>query len=288
MKAALDLGRKLGEGLKLSLPNLSLKGITGERLGSSTGSSLEFQDYRDYQPGDDLRRLDWAAYARSDKLTVRLYREEIQPRVDILSDTSISMTIPEASGKAETAIALAGVFAEAAFKAETAVSWKGFGNGWNTFFQASNSFPQAFELPQWDGGFSIDEEFSRKIPSLANKGIRICISDFLWQVPPEIPLRRISESASEVILIAILSEEELNPSFSGPSTLRDAESPETLDLMIGETEKKAYMERLNNHLNMWEDIAFSQGARFCLIKANPENNMPDISPLVNSGILEWF
>ena len=38
-----------------------------------TGESMEFMDHREYQPGDDLRRLDWAAYARSDKMIVKLY-----------------------------------------------------------------------------------------------------------------------------------------------------------------------------------------------------------------------
>ena len=58
-----------------------------------TGSSLEFQEYREYTPGDDIRHLDWAAYGRSDTLMVRLYREEISPRTEILCDASRSMSV---------------------------------------------------------------------------------------------------------------------------------------------------------------------------------------------------
>ena len=68
---------------------------SGERLGAGTGSSLEFQDYRPYAPGDDLRHVDWAAYARSEVLAVRLYREEVAPRIDLVLDISRSMAVTE-------------------------------------------------------------------------------------------------------------------------------------------------------------------------------------------------
>src|SRR5262252_5809480 len=80
---------------RLSMPRTPLGGRVGERLGSGTGSSLEFQDYRPYAPGDDLRHVDWAAYARSDVLTVRLYREEVAPRLDLVLDVSRSMAVTD-------------------------------------------------------------------------------------------------------------------------------------------------------------------------------------------------
>src|ERR671911_2948414 len=75
------------------MPRTHLGGRIGERLGSGTGSSLEFQDYRSYTPGDDLRHVDWAAYARSELLAVRLYREEVAPRIDLVLDISRSMAV---------------------------------------------------------------------------------------------------------------------------------------------------------------------------------------------------
>src|SRR5438552_15467907 len=80
---------------RLSMPRAPAGGRLGERLGSGTGSSLEFQDYRQYAPGDDLRHVDWAAYARSEVLTVRLYREEVAPRIDLVFDLSRSMAVTE-------------------------------------------------------------------------------------------------------------------------------------------------------------------------------------------------
>ena len=61
---------------RLAIPRSPVAGRLGERIGSGTGSSLEFQDYREYTAGDDLRHVDWSAYARSEVLTVRLYRQK--------------------------------------------------------------------------------------------------------------------------------------------------------------------------------------------------------------------
>jgi uncharacterized protein (DUF58 family) len=77
---------------QLGLPRTPGSGRSGELLGRGTGTSLEFQEYREYMPGDDIRHLDWSAYARSDSLMVRLYREEISPRMDVLLDVSRSMS----------------------------------------------------------------------------------------------------------------------------------------------------------------------------------------------------
>ncbi len=285
LNKSLTEGRKSGAALRLSFSHQKLRGGMGGKLGSGIGNSLEFQDYREYHPGDDLRRLDWAAYARSDKLTLRMYREEIQPRVDIISDTSTSMNAPD-SAKSRASVFLAGLFAEAAFRSEASAAWWGFGNGWKSFFRASNSFPENAELPIWEGGFTLDEEFARKIPRLSTKGIRICISDFLWETPPEIPLKRLADGAAEVILAATLSTEELNPPLYGPSTLCDAETAGKLDMMIGPAEKEAYLKRLDTHIDLWKDTAASMGIKFCLIEAKP-NEPPDISPLLKANALEW-
>ena len=86
-------GRQAGLRYALSLPRIAPTGLTGAQLGHRPGSSLEFMDHRDYQPGDDLRRIDWSAYARTDRLTVKLYREEVSPHLDIMLDGSRSMNL---------------------------------------------------------------------------------------------------------------------------------------------------------------------------------------------------
>lgn len=55
------------------------------------GISVEFSEYRDYQPGDDLRHLDWQLYARSNRLCIKKYTQETNVRVYVVIDTSASM-----------------------------------------------------------------------------------------------------------------------------------------------------------------------------------------------------
>jgi uncharacterized protein (DUF58 family) len=56
------------------------------------GFSVEFSDYRNYQPGDDLRHLDWRLYARTDRLCIKRYMQETNVRFYVLCDTSASMS----------------------------------------------------------------------------------------------------------------------------------------------------------------------------------------------------
>jgi uncharacterized protein (DUF58 family) len=87
-------GRIDGRGLRFLLPRRALRGGIGSRLGTRAGESLEFQDYRDYTPGDDLRNLDWTVLARTEREVVRVRREEVAPVVEVFRDRSASMDTP--------------------------------------------------------------------------------------------------------------------------------------------------------------------------------------------------
>src|SRR5262245_21121291 len=63
----------------------------GQWRSRASGSSVEFSDYRTYAPGDEFRRIDWNAYARLERLFVRLYRAEEDLALSIILDTSASM-----------------------------------------------------------------------------------------------------------------------------------------------------------------------------------------------------
>ena len=81
----------------LAVPRGGPVNRTGSTLGARAGSSLEFRDYRGYEPGDDLRHVDWNAYARTDQLSVKLFREEVSPHLDVLIDGSRSMALASRS-----------------------------------------------------------------------------------------------------------------------------------------------------------------------------------------------
>src|SRR5215216_6765820 len=65
--------------------------ISGMHRSPLHGVSVEFADYREYAPGDDLKRLDWRAYARSNRHFIKQYEEESNLRATIFVDASASM-----------------------------------------------------------------------------------------------------------------------------------------------------------------------------------------------------
>ncbi|WP_169832341.1 DUF58 domain-containing protein, partial [Corallococcus exiguus] len=82
---------RLAPGLSLALPRLPQRGRVGEVRATSAGSAMELHDFRAYQPGDDLRQLDWNAVARTGELVLRVRQDEVSPRVEVLLDGSRSM-----------------------------------------------------------------------------------------------------------------------------------------------------------------------------------------------------
>ena len=77
--------------LMLAMKGRASGGAGGARRSRQTGSSAEFSDYREYIPGDDIRRIDWNAMARFDKIFLKLFMEEQESAVTVLLDGSGSM-----------------------------------------------------------------------------------------------------------------------------------------------------------------------------------------------------
>src|SRR5436305_4002359 len=105
-------GERAGARYALGLPRRLRQGAAGTHPGGRSGSSLEFKEHRDYQPGDDLRHVDWNAYARSDLLIVKQFHEEVNPCLDVVLDGSRSMALPR-SAKVQAALGLAALFTTA-------------------------------------------------------------------------------------------------------------------------------------------------------------------------------
>ncbi|NPC85694.1 DUF58 domain-containing protein, partial [Pyxidicoccus fallax] len=84
---------RLVPGLGLALPRVPHRGRVGEVRATSAGSSLELHDFRAYQPGDDLRQVDWNAVARTGEMVLRVRQEEVSPRVEVVLDGSRSMAL---------------------------------------------------------------------------------------------------------------------------------------------------------------------------------------------------
>ena len=91
------------EQLQLLARRRSKSTAKGERRSGARGQSVELADYRNYVPGDDLRRIDWNIYGRLDRLFLKLYEEERELPVTIFLDASESMSF----GRCPSSISLA-------------------------------------------------------------------------------------------------------------------------------------------------------------------------------------
>jgi uncharacterized protein (DUF58 family) len=256
----------------------------GTRLGSRPGRSLDFRDYRDYQPGDDLRWIDWGIYARSDRLTVKLYQEEVVPHLDLLVDVSHSMA-PPGSAKSDTALRLAGLLGVAALNARCSFA------GWS-LGERVQRWPgdtvglSAWELPDFAANRSPGEAMLAEPPALRRNGMRVLISDLLWPGEPIPFLRRFADGARLAILLWVLSPEELAPPELGNARLVDVESGEELEVRVDERARGVYLQALAEHQAMWREAAHTCGVQLLDVTATPEGAREAVQLLMRIGVLE--
>ena len=274
---ALLAGERLGQRYALAVPPAALTGLSGAQLARHPGSSLDFQDYREYQPGDDLRRIDWNVFARTDRLTVKLFREEVNPHLDLLLDGSRSMNL-EDSRKAEALLKLAAVFATAAENARcTHTAWLAA--------DGCRKIPNGTERPSlwdgihFDGARPLAGEFAVAPPKLRRAGIRVLLSDLLWPGDPAPTLRRLAEGAAAVFVVQVLAQADAEPPEQGNLRLVDSESGELVELFVDALVAERYRADLARHQQAWHSACRQMGARMATLIAEPllaADTLPDL------------
>ncbi|MBR4370555.1 MAG: DUF58 domain-containing protein [Victivallales bacterium] len=262
------------ESLKLS-SSAKTTGLDGRRLGTRTGNALEFAEYRDYHPGDDIRRLDWRVFARSERFMVKMFSEEIDPRCDIIIDQSASMGIHDE--KAAAALSVAALLAIAAQNAGFSLSVWHAADVWEK--EPTPFAPLDWRNTDFNATISPVSTIAAVPATFHKRGLRIVISDLLWPEEPARFLRPLTDGALRTFAIQLLHEDDLSPSQDFFTTLQDAESAEERNLLLDDATVAAYKQRLATHLSLWEracnDFAVT------LIRLNPAELLRswDISPL---------
>jgi len=282
-REALRRGELTGLAYRLAVPRDPVAGRDGFRLGRRTGSSLDFKDYRDYQPGDDLRHIDWHAYARTDRLLVKLFRQEVCPHADLVLDASASMALA-GSAKAETALALAAALAAAADNARCS----------RRVWLAGRDLrpiPNGADPPErWEG---LDFDFAGN-PAEAllagggwrRGGIRVLIGDLLWPGDPLAALRRLSDGAAAVAVVQVLAGADVEPPEPGNLRLADVETGEELDLYLDAAGRARYADALAAHRAAWETACRQAQAGFAVVVADPPAAAPPVRALEEARIVE--
>ena len=221
------------EAIQTLLRNNIAGAFGGNRRTKNLGSSCEFADYRDYQPGDDMSRIDWNAYARFDKLYEKLYYDERQMHTRIYIDASRSMDHGQDGFKAEQAVRIAAAFAYLsvcemdkvsiyALHGDTADEIISGMVGKDAYLSSINKLNDI----EFDSDVSIsDAVISSRIGM--GDGYSIIISDFLTDEDYERAIDKLAEKRRDILCVQVLSGEELNPQFRGKMHLFDAEDPQS-------------------------------------------------------------
>lgn len=278
IQQALRDGEKLGLRYALQIPQVAASGWTGTRTGRRAGSSIDFQDYREYQPGDDLRFIDWGIYARTDRLTVKLFREEVTPHLDLILDGSRSMNL-ENTAKAGAAAQLAALLATAAANAQcTQAVWLS-GEG---YLRLPNDTlpPSAWDKLELDSKRTPEQSYEILPPKFRRLGVRVLVSDLLWPGEPIQLLRRLREGAAVLFVIQLLAREDAAPPEHGNLRVVDCETGGESEIYIDSSIAKQYADNLAQLQQSWADACRQCGAQMTTIVAEDlENSLSELESI---------
>ena len=265
LRQSLRTGEQLGARYALQIPQVAATGIIGSRAGRRAGSSIDFQDYREYQPGDDLRFIDWGIYARSDRLTVKLFREEVTPHLDLILDGSRSMNL-ENTAKAAAAAQLAALLATSAANAQCSQAvWLG-GEGFQRLANDTLT-PSAWDKLELISARTPDQAFEILPPKFRRLGVRVLISDLLWPGDPLPLLRRLREGAAALFVIQLLARDDATPPEHGNLRVVDSETGEESEIYIDSSIAKQYADNLAQLQQSWDNACRQCGAHMTTIIA---------------------
>ena len=251
-----EVGRLAGR-VALPLRSRAWRGTSGAWQGRNQGSSIDFQDHRAYAPGDDPRHLDWAAYARTNNYMMKLFREEVSPRLDLVLDASQSMALtPEKEARAldllalVLSLALHDAISLRIYAAHSAGQWRRLDAQAALALEALPAFPaiktKTAQLPL------------AEIPWRAGS-LRILISDLLLPQPPERELGMLAREHGRSVILAPYLKAEAEPDWRGNLELHDCETKQVRQQRVEPYLLSRYQKNYQRHFELWQQEARRQG-----------------------------
>jgi len=249
--------------------------MAGINKSNVKGPGLEFSQYRTYQPGDDLRWLDWKMFARSDRYYIRESEVETSISIKFLIDASASMN-HEDNGfkKIDYARYLAASLGYLANMQSDAIGLYVFKSG-SLFSLPSrrshhhlNRFFFQLENIEPTGKFTEAIQYKEIFAGARQKELLVFITDF-YQKDREINilLDSLASLKHEIIVFHVLANNEVELDYKGYSALEDLESGETIQIDPLQMQK-AYKERLQQHLSAIRTLMLDKGIYYKMIKTN--------------------
>jgi len=222
------------------------------------GLSLDFAEHRPYMPGDDIRRIDWRLFGRTDRHYVKLFEAETNANFVVLLDVSRSMSYgSHAVTKLDYARYLAASLTYFSRKQRDRVGLVTFDDDVVDYVPASakNLDLCLHTLHRARAGRpgELGKPILKATESLRRKGIIVLISDFYEDVEDVVRAVRVLQAPGhDVMVFHLLDPDELDLPFHGPSNFRDMESGEELPV-IPEKLREGYREVLTVHTEALRD-----------------------------------
>ena len=247
--------------------------VAGLHRSPDFGFSQEFAEYQAYNPGDDLRNVDWNVYARTDRLFLKRFRGETNSLLTILLDASNSMQFgSQAVNKMDYARYLAAsLFYLAIHGQRDAAGLITFDDEVRNYVRPSTRQGQlhrllaALEQAEARARTDFTKPMHYFQELLKRRGMVLIVSDF-WE-PAESIIRTIEPLrlyGNEVVLFHVLDPEDVKPKLNGPAILVDLETDEQLEV-TPDYSKHEYRDKIQAHLADLRDRAQAAGMGYCLL-----------------------
>ena len=264
-------------------------GLGGEHRSSARASSLDFADYRQYVPGDDFRRIDWNAYGRSGTLFVKLTEAREQLPVHILVDASRSMAWGQpAKLRYATQLAAALGYVSLARFDRLTVTALGEQPKELRAVRGRGRLPALLSFLdgiQPSGALDLSAALAAYRVNRRAGGLAILISDLLSADGYEAGIESLLAAGLDLVVLQVLSPQELHPAEGGDVELVDAETGEIVEVSLTARMIGTYRERLERWCADAESLCARRGITYCRVSTDTPLEDVLLNELRRTGVL---
>ncbi len=251
--------------------------LSGMHKSPYKGFSVEFADYRQYVPGDDMRHLDWRAYAKTDRLLLKEYEVETNLRTHILLDCSGSMAYPEHAGtdrmtKWDYAATLAACLSHLLVHQQDGVGLTLFDH------QIRKQLPVSATRAGWIGLVRALEDaapaentdvkivFQHLAEQMPRRGLIVLISDFLTDFDDIVNgLQRFKFGHHDVLVLHLLDHDELEFPFTDQTLFEGMEGVDLEILTDPQSLRKSYIAAVQAFISQLRGACLNHGIDYALL-----------------------
>jgi uncharacterized protein (DUF58 family) len=245
------------------------KGGSGMHLGGGRGVSLDFYGHSAYTPGEDIRKIDWKAYARTRNLYVKDFTEERQINVGVLLDRSASMDIGS-PGKWEFAVKLALGLGYLALRQGDRLSFMTVSGNFEVLKENASGLEHFYDLlkavPRLrPAGATAREAFTGALGCIS--GIPFILSD-LFNAGAERILDCLCLRGQQAVLVHILAPDEFTPPGGGELKLVDAETGRVKRIHLNAAARRLYAAKVKEFLVGTREMCSRRGIAYVFARTD--------------------